>query len=61
MQTLLIPLVITLAIVTGLAADDRPNVILCMGDDHGWDETGYNGHPYLHTPVLDEMAAAGLR
>ncbi|REK29446.1 MAG: N-acetylgalactosamine-6-sulfatase [Planctomycetota bacterium] len=42
-------------------ANDRPNVILCMGDDHGWDETGYNGHPYLHTPVLDEMAAAGLR
>ena len=27
-----------------------------MGDDHGWDETGYNGHPDLKTPVLDEMA-----
>jgi arylsulfatase A-like enzyme len=38
-----------------------PNIILCMGDDHGWDETGYNGHPYLQTPVLDEMAAKGLR
>jgi len=32
-----------------------------MGDDHGWDETGYNGHPYLKTPVLDKMAATGLR
>jgi arylsulfatase A-like enzyme len=32
-----------------------------MGDDHGWDETGYNGHPHLRTPVLDEMAARGLR
>jgi len=32
-----------------------------MGDDHGWDETAYNGHPHLQTPVLDEMAAAGLR
>lgn len=42
-------------------ADDRPNIILLMGDDHGWDETGYNGHPHLHTPVLDEMAATGLR
>jgi arylsulfatase A-like enzyme len=42
-------------------ADERPNIILCMGDDHGWDETGYNGHPYLRTPVLDQMAAAGLR
>jgi len=42
-------------------ADQRPNIILCMGDDHGWDETSYNGHPYLQTPVLDEMAATGLR
>jgi len=40
--------------------DQPPNIILCMGDDHGWDETGYNGHPYLQTPVLDEMAKTGL-
>jgi arylsulfatase A-like enzyme len=40
---------------------DLPNIILLMGDDHGWDEVGYNGHPYLQTPVLDEMAATGLR
>ncbi|GAB5561080.1 MAG: sulfatase-like hydrolase/transferase [Synoicihabitans sp.] len=39
---------------------DRPNIILMMGDDHGWEETGYNGHPYVKTPVLDEMAASGL-
>lgn len=39
----------------------RPNIVLLMGDDHGWDETGYNGHPYLKTPVLDAMAASGLR
>ncbi len=43
------------------AAGQRPNVVLCMGDDHGWNETGYNGHPYLRTPVLDEMAAQGVR
>ncbi|MCB1091655.1 MAG: sulfatase-like hydrolase/transferase [Verrucomicrobiae bacterium] len=40
---------------------DRPNIILLMGDDHGWEETGYNGHPYVKTPVLDEMAKTGLR
>lgn len=40
---------------------ELPNIVLLMGDDHGWDEVGYNGHPYLHTPVLDEMAATGLR
>ncbi len=42
-------------------AESRPNVILLMGDDHGWGETGYNGHPHLKTPVLDEMATIGLR
>jgi arylsulfatase A-like enzyme len=39
------------------AAEPLPNVILLMGDDHGWEETGYNGHPYVKTPVLDDMAA----
>ncbi|MFT4691700.1 MAG: arylsulfatase A-like enzyme [Limisphaerales bacterium] len=44
-----------------LAAMERPNVILCMADDQGWEETGYNGHPILRTPTLDKMAASGLR
>lgn len=43
------------------AAAERPNIILLMGDDHGWEETGYHGHPHVKTPVLDEMAASGLR
>lgn len=37
-----------------------PHIILIMGDDHGWEETGYNGHPFVKTPVLDEMAKNGL-
>lgn len=41
--------------------EERPNILLLMSDDHGWEETGYNGNPYLKTPVLDEMAANGLR
>jgi len=52
------------ALVTAPAlalADERPNFILCMGDDHGWEETDYNGHTHLKTPVLDEMAATGLQ
>ncbi|PHS03878.1 MAG: N-acetylgalactosamine-6-sulfatase [Blastopirellula sp.] len=43
------------------AKQPKPNIILLMGDDHGWEETGYNGHPYVQTPFLDEMASAGLR
>ena len=47
----------------GWAADSRPrpNVILCMADDQGWGDVGYNGHLVLKTPTLDEMAASGLR
>jgi len=42
-------------------AAERPNIVLIMTDDQGWGETGYYGHPYLKTPVLDEMARNGLR
>jgi len=40
---------------------EKPNVILCMTDDQGWGDTGYNGHPVLRTPNLDAMVQAGLR
>lgn len=41
---------------------DRPNVILCMADDQGLGDVGYvaGGLP-VKTPVLDQMAAGGLR
>lgn len=38
-----------------------PNIVLCMADDQGWGDTGYNGHPFLKTPHLDAMSEAGLR
>lgn len=46
---------------SSVATAAPPNVILLMGDDHGWEETGYHGHPHVKTPVLDEIAATGLR
>lgn len=42
-------------------AEVRPNVILCMTDDQGWGDTGYNGLTKIKTPALDSMAANGLR
>jgi len=38
----------------------RPNVILCMSDDQGWGDTGYNGHPHLKTPHVDRMSREGV-
>jgi arylsulfatase A-like enzyme len=37
-----------------------PNVVLCMSDDQGWGDVGYNGHPVLRTPNLDAMAEEGV-
>lgn len=45
----------------GLAQTQRPNFILCMADDQGFGDVGYNGEVRLQTPVLDEMARSGLR
>ncbi len=52
---------IFVALACQTRAAEQPGIVLLMGDDHGWDETGYNGHRHVKTPVLDEMAATGLR
>jgi arylsulfatase A-like enzyme len=61
MKTALIWLLLLAVCPSLFAAESRPNIILLMGDDHGWEETGYHGHPHVKTPVLDEIAATGLR
>jgi arylsulfatase A-like enzyme len=61
MKYMFLALLIPLILGCSERKENLPNIILLMGDDHGWDEVGYNGHPYLQTPVLDEMAKTGLR
>ncbi len=39
----------------------QPNIILCMTDDQGWGDVGYNGHKVLKTPHLDAMSREGIR
>ncbi|HEY1107161.1 MAG TPA: sulfatase-like hydrolase/transferase, partial [Opitutaceae bacterium] len=50
-----------IAVATTFAAASRPNIVHIMADDQAWGETGYNGHPHVKTPVLDEMSRTGLR
>jgi len=59
------PFFLMLVLMTVLAATfaqtDRPNVILIYADDQGWTDLHSFGGTDLHTPVLDELGAAGVR
>ena len=42
-------------------AQQRPNVILFISDDVSWNDHGCYGNPAARTPVIDQLAARGLR
>ena len=42
-------------------ANETPNIILLMGDDHGWDETAYNGHPHLKWLIQASASTAFIQ
>lgn len=40
--------------------EERPNIVLVMADDQGWQDMAYQGHPVLKTPNFDKAAAECL-
>ncbi len=42
-------------------SEDRPNVVIVMADDLGYECIGANGGASWSTPVLDELAETGVR
>ena len=42
-----------------LFAQEKPNVLLIMADDMGYECLGVNGSTY-HTPILDNMADSAM-
>jgi arylsulfatase len=42
-------------------AQGRPNVVLMIADDVGWNDLGCFGHPTIRTPNIDAIAAGGVR
>jgi arylsulfatase A-like enzyme len=58
-----VAVLVAAGVTASAAAPDakRPNLVLCMADDLGWGDVGYNGHPEIKTPNLDAMAHAGAR
>ncbi len=50
-----------LAVATDLAAAERPNLIVVMVDDMGYEGVSCFGNPYFKTPEIDRLAAEGMR
>lgn len=60
--TLLIATLCTLPCCAAAAdADDPPNIVYILCDDHRFDALGMMGHPFLETPHLDQMASNGVQ
>ncbi|MFM8283215.1 MAG: sulfatase-like hydrolase/transferase, partial [Planctomycetaceae bacterium] len=53
-------LALLLPAITTAAATPRPNVIVILADDFGYECVGANGGSYA-TPALDRLAAGGAR
>ncbi|MGE9270856.1 MAG: sulfatase-like hydrolase/transferase, partial [Verrucomicrobiales bacterium] len=55
-------LILALCLCAGVfAAESRPNVILILADDLGYEALGVNGAEQIQTPNLDRLAGEGVR
>jgi arylsulfatase A-like enzyme len=43
------------------AREEKPNIVLVLVDDLGWRDLGCYGSAFYETPVLDRLAAQGMR
>ncbi len=43
------------------SATNRPNIVLIIADDLGWNDLGCYGNKVVQTPRIDSIAAAGLK
>jgi arylsulfatase A-like enzyme len=46
---------------TSVLADEKPNVLLILADDLGYQDLGFQGSPEIKSPNLDRLAASGIR
>ncbi len=44
-----------------LNAEERPNIVVILADDLGWNGVGCYGNTIVSTPFIDQLAAEGMR
>ncbi len=54
-------LLVTLSAANAAAQAQRPNIVLILADDLGYETIACNGGESYRTPAIDQMAAAGMR
>ncbi len=42
-------------------AAERPNIVVILADDQSYRDFGFTGNPLVHTPQIDQLAAASAR
>jgi len=40
---------------------ERPNIVVFLSDDMGWEQVGYNGGKEVPTPAIDSLAREGVK
>ena len=58
---ILIYLAIILSSTSVAFAEDRPNILLILADDLGYEDLGFQNSPEIQSPNLDRLAANGIR
>ncbi len=60
-QALVLLALIALSCGSSIAAETRPNLVVCIADDVGWNDFGCYGSTCARTPRIDALAARGIR
>ena len=60
MKRYILPLTFIILFSCNSKDDDPPNIVLIIGDDHGWPYYGFMGNEIVNTPVLDSLANNGI-
>ena len=58
--SLVLPCLVSLILISA-SAQDKPNLIVVMVDDMGYEGVSCFGNPYFKTPEIDRFAAEGMR